>query len=166
MAAGAAQQQVASGAIEEFLARYNAAVGVVEQLLAEGAALSAALKTSILMPPPMPPPEMAVVIDDAVARAGQTLDRIDGALTLLGGVRQSRLLDQRHYALAQQRGQLAEHGGLYMVKVQFQCMLDGEMFEVGRLVDESLLGSGSIARLQAGRKYIMPVGLVTNVAAA
>ena len=50
-------------------------------------------------------------------------------------------------------------GGLYRVLRVFRSQTDGLTFEVGQLIDGSLIGSGMAHRLQQGTRYIEPASL-------
>jgi hypothetical protein len=170
------QQAHAITAVAEFRRRYDGLVGQLQQMWKQGEALSRALRVPIPMPIPakvitsvvdgvarLAPiqsnADAAPVLDAEAERLAARLDVINAALSLCNAIRQSRLLDQREYRLGIERGMQTGAGGVFVVKQPFLCMLDGLVFEPGMLVDAGLVGLASIARLQKGRKFIMPVEL-------
>ena len=100
--------------------------------------------------------DVAVVMDAEAAALGAQIDQVDSALALIYALRQSRELDQRHYHLARNRGVPTEFPGTYRTLLPFSSS-DGLPFEVGTLIDASLVGPGMLHRLQIGRRHIMPV---------
>ena len=171
----AERQRYAVEAVNAFQERYSAIVGALQELWEEGRALGMALRCVVEMPMPtyvqtspvdgiaraMPVrADVAVTVDDEAARLGAKVDQVDGALALVAAIKQSHDLDLRHHRLDLLRGAGGgEFGGLYRVLRVFRSQTDGLKFEVGQLIDGSLIGSGMAHRLQQGTRYIEPASL-------
>jgi hypothetical protein len=170
-AAEARRQEHATQVASEFRARYDSAIATLQRLWAEADLLSRTLRTQISTPLPVKVCTSIVtgiasaepIRGDAVAeldatteRLGKHLDALDSALARVGAIRQSKQLDQYHYDLSQVRGTPAEFPGTYRVTAAFDCLVDGLKFEVGTLIDSSLVGPGSLQRLVATRRFIHP----------
>jgi hypothetical protein len=173
LALEAQRQQYAAEAVAAFQTRYRGAVAALQQCWEEGAVLSATLRTEVQMDLPVKVMEsvrdggasravpvrgadVAVSVDAAAAKLGAKLDRLDGALAAVNAVRQAQTFDQHHHRLGLLRGAGAEHGGVFRVLAEFNCLTDGLPFRAGDLIDGSLIGSGMAHRLQTGRRFIEP----------
>jgi hypothetical protein len=171
--------QYALRAVAAFQARYSAAVSVLQGLWEEGRSLGMALRCVVEMPLPTRVVEspvdgvargvpirsnVAVTLDEQAARLGAKLDQLDGALAVVNAIRQSREFDSRGHRMGLLRGTASEFNGVYRVIAPFRNLVDGCEFQVGQLIDSSLIGSGMMHRLMTGRRFIEPVGLTSAAA--
>jgi hypothetical protein len=172
--------QYALRVVAAFEARYSAIVGALQQAWEEGRALGMALRAEVRMPLPTRVvtsvvdgvargvpirADIAVSVDEQAVTLGARLDRLDGALALVNAVRQSHVFDQRGHRMGLLRGTATEFSGVYRVIAPFRNLVDGCEFQVGQLIDSSLVGPGMMSRLMIGRRHIEPVGLQTSAAA-
>jgi hypothetical protein len=169
------QQELAARAavaIGEFGQRYRAAVSALESLWQEGAQLAAVLRLSgpIHMPVPARPViswdgslKMTPVlsgdaspssIDAEAARIGAQLDLYDESLQLVSGIKRSREIDSKHFALSARRGTPAECPGLFRCLQPVTCLLDGLDFAPSTLIDAALVGHGNLARLVSSIRFV------------
>jgi hypothetical protein len=167
-----ARTAYASTVITEFNGRYSDALAVIARLQEEGRSLGMALRTFVHLPtvptkpPAVPAPSFDQIIagfrevlrpPDGVERIGATLDRLDSSLALAGGIRQAGERDRTHARLAEVRvGMVAEQTGVFRAVQPFVCPSDGLRFEVGSLLDRSLIGPGALHRLLTAR-FLRPV---------
>jgi hypothetical protein len=145
------------GIIADFGQRCSDAVAVLQRLQAEAAALTCALRLQVDAPVlPSAASGVAAPIPPAAQRIGELLDRLDGAINLCGGIRQSHnrnLIDGR---LSENRtGATGQTVGTFLVAKAFVSMLDGLQFEAGTLIDSSLVGSANLRRLVTSR-FVRP----------
>jgi hypothetical protein len=174
IAVEAERQAYAVEAVRAFEARYSAAVVALQTLWAEGEALGRALKVQVDMPLPVRivtsridgsvkalplRSDLVTPVDSESAKLAAKIDSLDGALVRIGAITQAKELDLRHHRLASDRGTKTEYTGTYRVLLPFGCQTDGLEFTIGQLVDGSLLGPGTMYRLMAGKKYIVPAEL-------
>ena len=153
--------------------RLAAQLAVLQQLQTEGKALGEALRVFVhlpTVPTKLPAVPLLESFRDALRpptpteRIGGTLDKLDAAIRLCGGIRQAGERNRSHARLAEVRvGMVAEQTGVFRVIHPFTSS-DGLLFGVGALVDRSLLGDGTLHRLLTSR-YLRPVD-TSNVAAA
>jgi hypothetical protein len=179
VAAEARRQAHAVEAVKAFTERYNAAVANLQALWEEGRLLGETLRTTVPMPLPVRitthpvdgtaraqpiRADIAVTLDVATAKMAARSDALDGALAMIGAIRQSKEIDARHYRLSQERGTASELSGTFRVMLQFRCLLDGLDFMPGELVDHTLIGHGNLQRLTVGRRFVQPVELTARAA--
>jgi hypothetical protein len=168
------RQAFATHALAEFRARYSACVSDLQALWETARALGLALRCEVPTPLPVRVRESPVdgvsrampiradvagVVDAEAAALGQQLDQIDGALAMVAAVRQSQVFDQSHHRLGLLRGTAQPASGVYRVIQPFRNLVDGCEFLPGQLIDSSLIGSGMLHRLMAGKRHIEPAGL-------
>jgi hypothetical protein len=166
--------QYALRAVAAFQARYAAAVSALQSLWEEGRVLSVTLRCEVPMPLPTKVvtsvvdgvaraqpvrADVAVSVDAEAAKLGERLDQLDGALALVNAVKQSQAFDQRGHRMGLLRGTPSEFHGTYRVIAPFHNLVDGCEFQVGQLIDSSLVGPGMMSRLMTGRRHIEPMGL-------
>jgi hypothetical protein len=181
--AEAERQKIVAEVAREFGARWRQACDALSTLRAEAATLGSALRTSISTPAPFTafthpvtgdpalrpvaasgPPPVATLPAHLAALVAR-LDSLDAALARVAAIRQSKVLDARFYDLGKVRQQPVEFNGVFVCTAAFDSLTDGLTFEVGTLIDASLVGPGSMHRLTLGRRYIRPAGLETATAA-
>jgi hypothetical protein len=177
--AEAERQSRASEVIAEFLRRYDRAVSDLQALWAEGDLLSRTLKSKIEMRLPVKIATSVVTgiptaepirsdavaeLDDATARVSGRLDQLNEALARVAAIKQSQQLDQRHFDLSRIRNTPADFPGVYAVTAAFDCLVDGLRFEVGQLIDASLVGPGPLQRLLTTRRHLRPAELTARAA--
>jgi hypothetical protein len=166
-------------AVKAFEIRYNATIQTLQSLWSEAAALSRALKVEISTPLPVkvstspidgttravPVRSSGTIapLDPATAKLGERADALDGALAMIGAVKQSKEIDARYYRLSQDRGMSGEHNDVYRVLLTFRSW-DGMEFSPGQLVDAGFVGDGMLARLMMGRRQVEPVELGAKAA--
>lgn len=157
------RQQVVSQVAGEFAQRWARACGVLNELRAEAQALGRALRCTIPCPAPAagpgiaaPEPQLPAHLTALVRR----LDSLDSALARVSAIRQAKVMDARHYDLCRVRGTPPEYPGVYLVTGTFDSLIDGLKFEAGALVDSTVVGPGSLARLATARRYLRPADLV------
>jgi hypothetical protein len=175
------QQAYAREAVARFLERYRAAVAELQRLWSEGEALARTLRTNV---PMAIPARVATSVVDGIARVapvfdrngaapsveaeaaqlGLRLDRLDAALGRVAVIKRAKHFDEHHYHLARVRGVPHEFNDVYYVVAPFESLLDGLIFEVGTLVDKSLLGEGHLHRLTTGRRFVVPAELAAAAA--
>ena len=142
-------------AVEAFQARYTAAVVTLQGLWQESRILGAALKITVPVALPVTVTtspvdgvaralpilaDVPVAVDPAAAKLGEELDKVDGALSLIGAIKQTGELEGRHHRLSMSRGTANEHSGVFKVLMSFQCQTDGCEFQPGDLIDSTLIG--------------------------
>jgi hypothetical protein len=179
--AESARQAHAAEAVREFQGRYHAAVSALQMLWNEGEALARIIKAQV----PMPVPARMVVspidgtsrvlplrsgdvvgpLDAEAVRLSERLDQFDAALGRVAGIRQSREIDARHFQLAANRRTPMEYLGSYRVVREITSLTDGLAFAPGELVDRTLIGDGSLARLVEHGRFVRPVHLEPATAA-
>ena len=180
-AAEAERQRIAGGIIAEFSGRWRQACDALSALRSEAEALARALRVTIATPPPyeafqhavdgslrvrlLTGSEVPVVLPPHLVKIVERLDGLDAALTRCAAIQQAKQLDERHYQLALRRGQPTEFHDTYKCTGAFDCLTDGLPFEVGSLVDASLLGGGQLGRLLTAQRYLRPANLSSATAA-
>jgi hypothetical protein len=183
-ASQAERQRIAAGIVGEFSQRWRQACNTLAALRGEAEVLARALGTTVPTPPPYQPfahsvdgslrlrplaasePAPAPTLPANLSALITRLDSLDAALARVSAIRQSRTLDSRHYDLCKVRGTPVEYLGTFLVTASFDSLIDGLSFEVGILVDSSLIGAGQLARLTTGKRYLRPAHLETATSAA
>jgi hypothetical protein len=171
---------MAQAVVAEFNGRWSRACEELGRLHAEAALLSRALRANVVAVPPyttslsadgtrmnvvysgllevdtvMVPPEVAAITSQA--------DEVDAAMCLCAAVAQAKEWDQRYVAMQRTRsGNMPVMNGTYTVIKRFDHM--GARFEPGMLVDQTLMGSGTLHRRWQGRE-IVPVDATVASAA-
>jgi hypothetical protein len=170
------RQRLGVAALAQFRLRYESCVAALKACWEEGRALAVALRCEVPMALPVKVVTSPVdsvaraqpilasdavppTVDPALSALAAEIDQVDGALALCNAIRQSAELEKRHHRLAVDRGAAVEYGGLFRVLATFRCQTDGLEFQPGELLDGSLIGGGIAHRLQAGKRYIEPVGM-------
>ena len=154
------QAEFGASLVGEFDARWRAACRELARLHAQAAQLSTILGTTIRTPPPYmttvnagtdrvevrlaEPAVEPEGLPPALLVVGNILDRLDAASGLIGSIKQAVELNTKHYALSRIRRTRAEMVGVYEVVRRFDLM--GSAFEVGALLDRSLLCDGVLYR--------------------
>ena len=168
--------ELAGEVVSEFVNRWNSCCRELASLYNEGAQLSSVLRAKVPTPPPYsattnivtgvaevrlswPLESQSVTLPPELAAVSTTIDRLDAALALIAGIRQTQQLDERCHALSLQRGTAREFAGAYRVAQMFTCLSDGLNFEAGELVDASLCGPGTLQRLSQSGRFLRPVTL-------
>jgi hypothetical protein len=145
-------------------------------LHAEAAALTAALRSPVSCPPPyvaetnlvngrsavrfsLPLDPQPVTLPPALSQLAGALDRLDTALSMIGGIKQSRQLDERSFQLCLKRGLPTSTPGLFRVVQRFSCLIDNLSFEPGVVIDASLVGNGNLQRLLTSGRHLRPTTL-------
>jgi hypothetical protein len=166
-AAAAELAGIAQTALADFNVKWNRCCADLGWLIAESAALGKALRVAVPVPAPYLPvlspdgtrmlvnyaghlPIDSTTLPPEVAAITSTLDGLDAALALLGGLGQSRELDQRHHALCHQRRAPARMDGVFEVVRDFSYL--GTEFRRGMLIDRSVLPDGVLHRCQVARE--------------
>jgi hypothetical protein len=168
-----ARERFAADVVAEFRQRYAAQLAVLQQLQTEGRALSQALRVPVpLSAVPAAPPAVPLLESfrealrppTGVERIGSTLDRLDSAGAICGGIRASRALDSRFIRMQElDNGATGNVTGVFRVMKPTRCQFDGLEFAPGTLVDASLFGGpGSLRRAVTARF----VRLVSDATAA
>jgi hypothetical protein len=175
----AERREHAVEAVAQFQARYNAAVANLQALWEEGRLLGETLRTTVPMPLPVRlvthpvdgstraqpiRADIAVTVDAGTAKLGERANALDGALAMIGAIKQSKEIDARHFRLSQERSTAGELSGVFKVMLPFRCLVDGCDFAVGDLVDHTLIGHGNLQRLTVGRRFVQPVELAARAA--
>jgi hypothetical protein len=93
----------------------------------------------------------------------RTIERLDLAMSIGAGVRQSRELSERYYSQMRSRGLPAQLTGTFEVTKAFNHL--GTDYLAGALVSRDLLGDGSLSRLWTP-KLIRPLNQPGSTAAA
>jgi hypothetical protein len=167
------EQQRQAHAVEAvcaFQTRYNAAVAVLQGLWNEGEAVAKTLRAPVPMPlpvkVPLPSGDASPTVDAEAARLGGRLDAVDAALGRIAGIKQSHDLDTRHFQMATIRRTPTQYFGSFLVVRECSSLTDGLAFAPGQLVDRSLLGDGTLARLVQHGLYLRLAHLETATTAA
>jgi hypothetical protein len=172
------QQEFSATIITEFGRRWASACAVLDTLRAEAASLAAALNCDVPTPPPFqivhsvahdrpeirprplaPADPISVALPPELVRVKAVADRLNKARGLCSSVQRCKQWSLRHFVMAQQRGEPTEYRGTYAVQQRFTNSLDQLPFELGELVDRSLLSDGFLGRLLTGHT-LRPIELV------
>jgi hypothetical protein len=147
----AEREQYAASVINDFHARYSAALSALQELQREGDAIAAALGTAVDMP--MPSRDHSgtpVAVDASVQRIGEIMNRLDAAC---GFAEAMRNLQQREGRL--ERSTVAmpnvSPDTLFTVIRSFNCPISGQEFAPGSLIDSTLIAPGMLQRLYRSR---------------
>ena len=162
----AAKTEYADDVLANFHSRWKTACHVLATLHAEATLLSTALHTTVTCPPPytvsmnivrdcpelrfagVPVPPLP--LPGELALLTNTLDRLTSAGRLIGAIQAAAQMDERHHALSRVRtGMQDQMLGVFLVIKPFSYF-DFE-FELGMLVDRSLLNDGLLHRLLLGK---------------
>lgn len=147
-----AREVYAAQVVAAFQQRYSEAFAVLQALQVEAAVLSQSLRVQV--PTPAPPTAVGTTpsIPPAAQRIGATLDRLDAAIALCGGIRASRVHDSRLVRLQENRDSgVGEVTGTFTVLREFTCQFDQLPFKPGDVIDSSLAGPGALRRLLVSR---------------
>ena len=171
------RERIAGEVARAFGERWQRACQTLSDLRAEALVLGRALRMTVATPAPYVPfmhpirerPELRpvagpepppVALPAHLTTLVRRLDGLDEALARIGAVKQAKLLDSRHYDLCRVRGTPPEYPGVYLVTGAFDSLIDGMKFDVGELIDSSVVGPGTLARLAVARRYVRPADLV------
>jgi hypothetical protein len=163
-----AQGVFANSVAQEFAGRWRAACDRLGELRAEAAALSSALRARIECPAPylgttnpvtgrievrpiaLGKSTESMSLPPALATVGSVLDRLGGALGLIGGLLLAAKLTEQARALARVRGQpQLTLDATYEVIKAFTVLESN--FETGALVNRQVLAAGLLHRFLLGR---------------
>lgn len=162
-----AQREYATSVVQEFRSRYDAAVSALQQLWAEGKALSDALGTKVDMPLPVrismhparsgtiepvtsPDAAAAVNLPVSVSRLSEVFDRVEASLQVSASV-QAVEKREAETNLRERSGGLAaiNTDGLFQTVRAFMWL--GQEFTPGTIVDTSLVPPAMLKRLLSAR---------------
>ena len=173
----ASRESYATQVIATFHQKYAEALAVLKTLQVEGAELSKSLRTFVHLPTvPTKPPAVPLLESfrdalrppSAVERIGATLDRLDSASALAGGIHASRTLDSRFIRMQElDNGATGNVTGVFRVMKPIRCQFDGLEFAPGTILDASLFGGpGSLRRAVTARFVRLVSDATADVAAA
>jgi hypothetical protein len=167
-----ARARYAASVVSEFHARWSRCSAELVRLHAEGVELSRVLRFTVACAPPYcaainvvsqraevrliaSPEPVAVDLPPGLQALAAIIGRLDAADGVGAGVRQAAELNVRHHALSRLRaGQQIEMTGVFVVTKPFSIL--GSTFEVGALLDRSILPDGLLHRFWIGR-HIRPL---------
>lgn len=160
--------------IRQFDERWREACARLTALRAEALALAGALRCEVATPAPFvartnpisggpeirpvasAEPVAAANLPAALVTVGTTLDRLDVARGLVGGIKQTRQLEQHHRGVCRGRGTSPVMAGVFTVLKPVTHL--GMTFARGSLVDNSVICDASLQRLLVARFIVSEDG--------
>ena len=167
----AARTAYTQAIVAEHRRKYDQAVEALQALWAAGDQLAAALRTEVPLPLParvsdhpvrsgqierVPgPATVPAALPPGALRVRETLDRLDGALSVCGGIARVHELSGilgRRQSIGLSESVMADTGGVFLVVDNIRNGVDQMEHARGDLVDAELLGgAGAMQRAIAGR---------------